>query len=359
MTLRPNDVGRRERALETARRAGADALLAARLSTVTWLTGFAFEIETGPSPFTLSPLALITADGPPVLIVSDDDAEAARVAGCETSSYRGFSVDPIDAVGGATRALVAAVDGRRVATEAGALPAALAAAIAWVDIGDGLRPAQAVKDPDELELIRAAITLCDVGQREARSRAEPGMTELELWTLVRGAIEREAGERTPILADLVAGPRTAATGGAPEGRAMREGELVLCDLVPRRAGYWGDSCATFAVGEPSDEAIWRHGEALERLIRVLDAVRPGAVARDLDSLAREGLDYPHHSGHGLGADWHEEPRIVPRSDTVLEAGMVVAFEPGSYGEDVGARVEQVVLVTNDGCEVLSQHSLDL
>jgi len=72
-----------------------------------------------------------------------------------------------------------------------------------------------------------------------------------------------------------------------------------------------------------------------------------------------GLDYPHHSGHGLGADWHEEPRIVPGSDTVLEAGMVVAFEPGNYGEDLGVRVEQIVLVTDDGCEALSQHSLDL
>ena len=72
--------------------------------------------------------------------------------------------------------------------------------------------------------------------------------------------------------------------------------------------------------------------ARERLSRVLDAVRPGVVAADLDELARSGLDYPHHSGHGLGADWHEEPRIVPGARTVLEPGMVVAFEPGSYGD---------------------------
>lgn len=324
-----------------------------------WLTGFAVEIETGPSPFSLSPLALLTSDGTSILIVSDDAADAAAATGCEISSYRGFSVEPIDAVGGATRALAQAVDGRRVATEARALPAALAGTIAWTDVGDELKLAQAVKDPDEVVLIKAALSLCDSGQREARLRAEPGMTELDLWTFVRGAIEREAGTRTPVLADLVAGPRTAETGGAPDDRTMVEGDLVLCDLVPRRAGYWGDSCATFALGEPSAEAVTRHAAARERLARVLDAVRPGVVAGDLDELARRGLDYPHHSGHGLGTDWHEEPRIVPGGRTVLEPGMVVAFEPGSYGEREGVRVEQVVLVTTDGCEVLSRHDLEL
>lgn len=350
---------RRERALEVARRASAEALLAARPSTVTWLTGFAGEIEWGSSPFALSPLALVTSDGPPVLVVSDDDAEAAAATGCEVSSYRGFSVEPIDAVGGASRALTAAVGGRRVATEPGALPAALAETIDWVDIGDGLRLAQAVKDDDEVALIRGAIELCDIGQAEARARAESGMTELELWSLVRLAIERAAGARTPIVADLVAGPRTGEIGGAPENRPIREGELVLVDLVPRRAGYWGDCCSAFAVGEPSARAVEHHRVAYERLERVLEAVGPGAVAGDLDEIARSGLDYPHHSGHGLGADWHEEPRIVPGSRTVLEAGMVVAFEPGSYGGGEGVRVEQVVLVTQDGCEVLSSHRLDL
>ena len=351
--------GRHERAIEAARRAGASALLAARPSTVTWLTGFAGEIEWGPSPFALSPLALLTPDGPPVLIVSDDEAEAAAATGCELSSYPGYSLEPVDAVGGASRALAAAVGGRRVAAEAGALPAALAQTIDWVDVGDGLRLAQAVKDPDEVELIRGAIALCDTGQAEARARAEPGMTELELWSLVRLAIEREAGARTPIVADLVAGPRTGEIGGLPENRAIGEGELVLVDLVPRRAGYWGDCCSAFAVGEPSAKAVEHHRAASESLERVLDAVRPGVPAGDLDAIARAGLDYPHHSGHGLGADWHEEPRIVPGSPTVLEAGMVVAFEPGSYGDGEGVRVEQVVLVTGDGCEVLSGHRLEL
>jgi len=350
---------RRLRALDVARRAGAEALLACKPATVAWLTGFAAEIDSGPNPFSLPPLALLAGDGAPVLIVSDDDAEGAAATGCDVRAYRGFSVEPIDAVGGASRALAEVVGRRRVGVEAGALPVALAAELDWVDVGSELARARAIKDSDELPLIRAAIELCDVGQREARLRAEHGLTELELWARVRGAIESAAGARTPILADLVAGPRTAAAGGAPENRTMAEGELVLCDLVPRRAGYWGDSCATFALGEPSPVAVANHRRAFDRLTRVLDAVRPGAIAGDLDALARDGLDYPHHSGHGLGCDWHEEPRIVPGSATVLEAGMVVAFEPGCYEHGEGVRVEQVVLVTADGCEILSGHGLEL
>ncbi len=350
---------RRQRALDVARRAGAEALLVSKPATVAWLTGFATDVDSGPNPFSLPPLALLAGSDAPVLIVSNDDADGAAATGSQVSSYRGFSVEPIDPIGGAARALADVLGGRRVAIEAGALPAALAADLAWVDVGIDLARARAVKDADELPLIRAAIELCDVGQREARLRAEPGLTELELWAHVRGAIESAAGARTPILADLVAGPRTAATGGAPENRAMAESELVLCDLVPRRAGYWGDSCATFALGEPSAGAVDNHRRASDRLTRVLEAVRPGAVAGDLDALAREGLDYPHHSGHGLGGDWHEEPRIVPGSKTVLEAGMVIAFEPGCYEHGEGVRVEQVVLVTADGCEILSGHGLEL
>jgi Xaa-Pro aminopeptidase len=351
--------GRRERALEVVHAAGAEVLLAARPATVTWLTGFADEIEWGPSPFALSPLAVVGNDGSAILVVSDDAADAAAATGCEVRSYRGFSVEPIDPVGGATRALMEAVSGRRVATEAGYLPAALAVGLDTVDLGDRLRLVQAVKDDDEVVRIRAAVALCDAGQAEARTRAEPGMTELELWSHLRLAIESAAGARTPIVADCVAGPRTGDIGGAPGTRQIEDGDLVMVDLVPRLEGYWGDSCATFAVGEPSGRAVEHHRQARDRLERVLEAVRPGAVASDLDAIARDGLDFPHHSGHGLGADWHEEPRIVPGSATKLQAGMVIAFEPGSYGGGEGVRVEQVVLVTEDGFELLSRHALEL
>lgn len=350
---------RRERALEVARATGAEAVLAAEPATVTWLTGFEADVESGPSPFALPPFAVLGPAGPPVLVVSEDDAGAAKALGCEVAAYPGFTVEPLDPATNAASALSRAVAGRTVATEPAALPIALAEGLRLVDAATALDRARAVKDPDELDRLRAALALCDAGQREARASATPGMTELELWALVRGAVERDAGRRTPLLADLASGERTGETGGPPGERILAEGDLVICDLVPRLSGYWGDSCVTLAVGDASATARAKHRRACDALERGLEALRPGVRAGDLDALVRAGLEYPHHTGHGLGTSWHEEPRIVPGGDTVLEPGMVVALEPGVYDGGEGVRVEQVALVTEDGCELLSRYPLDL
>jgi Xaa-Pro aminopeptidase len=351
-------LSRRQRAITIAETAGAGTLLVAHPSVVTWLTGHVPEIESGPSPFALPPIAVLGSAGAPVLVVSDDEAEAATATGCEVVAYPGFGIGPLDPVGAAALALADLLAGTRVAIDAGTLPVALAAGLEWVDVGDELTTARAVKDPDEVELIRAAISVCDTGQRAARAYAKAGITELELWAAVRGEMERAAGTRLPVLADLVSGLRTTEIGGPPSSRIIEDGDLVLCDLVPRVEGYWGDSCATFAVGEPSPEAREAHARARAVLAELVEAIGPGTVAGDLDALARAQLEFPHHTGHGIGTGYHEEPRLVPGSTTVLEAGMVVAMEPGTYA-DAGVRVEQVVLVTPDGCEVLSGHDLGL
>jgi Xaa-Pro aminopeptidase len=146
---------------------------------------------------------------------------------------------------------------------------------------------------------------------------------------------------------------------------LREGDPVMADIVPRLDGYWGDICGGHFVGAPSREmaAIW--GVVRDTLRRGTDAVRPGMVAKDLDALMRNAIrdagyePYPHHSGHGLGTSYHEEPRIVPYNERVLEPGMVFTLEPGIYLPNVGGvRLEDVLLVTADGYEVLTQHLAD-
>lgn len=350
--------GRIERALQIAGQCGAGSVLLAHPSSVMWASGFQAEIETGPSPFAASPLALLRDDGTVVLVVSEDEAARADQLDCDVISYPGFTLEELDPVGGARRALRKAVGDERVATELGALPAAFAQDIDVVDASAGLAQARAVKDADELQRIRAAVRLCDIGQAAARSLATPGLTELELWTGIRGAMEQVAG-RVSILADLVSGPRTAEVGGAPGTRRLREGDLILCDLVPRLEGYWGDSCATFSLGEPRSSSRDAHMRALDALARAVDGVGPGVRVSDLDANVRLGLNYPHHTGHGLGTSYHEEPRVVPSGDTVLEPGMVIALEPGLYSGDEGIRVEQVVIVTDNGCDVISGHDLAL
>ena len=350
--------GRRERALEVVELAGRETLVVSGPGVVTWLTGYAPEIETGPSPFALSPIAVIARGQSPILVVSEDEADAASASGCDVAAYPGFGIGPVKTLANAARALADALGTARVAIDADSLPAALAVGLEWTDVSSELARARAVKDPDEVELMRNAIAVCDAGQVAAREHARPGMSELDLWAVTRAAMERAAGTRIPVLADLVSGPRTADVGGPPGARLLEEGDLVLCDLVPRVAGYWGDSCSTFVLGEPTTAALSAHARAVEALEAVLAGIRPGAVAGDLDALARAELDFPHHTGHGLGTSWHEEPRLVPEASTRLERGMVIAVEPGTY-VDLGVRVEQVVLVTDLGCEVLSKHDLAL
>ena len=187
---------RQERALEVAAAAGAEALLATHVSTVTWLTGYAPPIETGPNPWAAAPLALLAGDGPPVVVVSEDEEAAARGLGCEVVNYTGYSLGPIETTQHAARALRMALDGRtRLATETGALPVALADGLTLVDVTDKLSLARAVKDDDELERLRRAIRVCDAGQAEARRRASAGTTELEAWAAVRAALEQAIAEK--------------------------------------------------------------------------------------------------------------------------------------------------------------------
>jgi Xaa-Pro aminopeptidase len=166
------------------------------------------------------------------------------------------------------------------------------------------------------------------------------------------------------MADLVSGSRTADVGGAPGTRRLEASDLVLCDLVPRLDGIWGDSCATWAVETPPGGAVEMHRSCCAALAAGLDALRPGVLAGAVDDVVRgalrgDGFHYPHHTGHGIGFHWHEEPRIIPGGRMVLEPGMVVALEPGAYGHGLGVRVECVAVVTEHEPRLLSRHPLGL
>ncbi len=221
---------------------------------------------------------------------------------------------------------------------------------------------RAVKTPEEVDRLRSALALCDLAQAETRRLVRSGISEIELWTQVKGRLEMEAGSRLPVLADFVAGRRTADIGGLPGNYVLAEGDPVIADIVPRLNGYWGDNCGTHFVGEPPSQLRRAYQVVLAALCAGMAAIRPGLRACDLDAQLRKAIQdggyepYPHHSGHGLGTTYHEEPRIVPYNTAALQPGMVIALEPGVYIPGAGGvRLEDVVLVTRDGCEVLTRH----
>jgi Xaa-Pro aminopeptidase len=346
-----------ERALDAA---GADVLVTADPFTVGWLTGFAPDATSGPGAFAVPAIAVVTADGV-VLLCSTDEAPGVDPARARVVPYEGFTTGPLDQAAQQVALLEGLALGGRIAVEAHALSLAAAGVLPEIhDVGTSLRGLRAVKTRDELAALRRAIEVCDAGQAAARTAVRAGVTELAAWNAIAGAMEAAAGERLPLLCDLVSGPRTADVGGFPGGRVMEEGDLVICDLVPRIGGVYGDSCSTIAIGEPPPGARDAHARAVDMLEQLLAAVRPGVLAADLDRLGRStDLGYPHHTGHGTGYAGHEEPRIVPDGRTVLEPGMVVALEPGTYPGPWGLRVERVCVVTETGCEVLSRHEVAL
>jgi Xaa-Pro aminopeptidase len=153
-------------------------------------------------------------------------------------------------------------------------------------------------------------------------------------------------------------------GRPPTDRIIGTDELVLCDLEARHAGHWADSCTTICTGTPTSGMRRLHDACRRTLDELIEAARPGAIAGDLDALARSrmaevGYEYPHHTGHGIGAGFHEEPRIVPGSPAVLEAGMVLALEPAGFGGGIGARIEHIILVAQGGNEMLTDYGIHL
>jgi Xaa-Pro aminopeptidase len=142
---------------------------------------------------------------------------------------------------------------------------------------------------------------------------------------------------------------------------MEDGDPILCDLGPRVGGYWGDSCNTFVIGEPTGGLRALHRCVQEAIERAVEVIAPGRAAGEVDALVREpivraGFVNPLHIGHGIGTANFEYPRVVPGEPAVLEPGMVLMIEPGAYEPGIGGvRLEWMFLVTEHGNEVLSPY----
>jgi Xaa-Pro aminopeptidase len=233
-----------------------------------------------------------------------------------------------------------------------------------LDLSQDLAAARRCKEPEEVERIRTAARLASVGQEAVRGAAQAGVSELELWGVGQRAMTEEVRGTVGALIDLMVGERTVLIDSQPGGQIVEAGDPVLFDLAPEFQGYWGDSCGCFVVGEPSASLRRRHARVRAALEAGMEAARPGVEAREVDAairaeLGRDGLECPHHTGHGVGTAPQESPWLIPGNAMPLEEGMTIAIEPGAYGEDFGVRLEHLVLIEADGARPLTTHSLNL
>lgn len=226
-----------------------------------------------------------------------------------------------------------------------------------------------VKDEHELRLLRQSTRLNEKVFQSVYHTIEPGMTEREI-ALALELTMREMGAEGPSFDTIVAfGTNAARPHAVPTDRELQAGDLVLIDMGLVYKGYCSDMTRTFVAGKPDQTFIDRHRLVRRAMLAGIDAIRAGVTGAAVDRAARRVLSdagygdaFGHGLGHGVGIAVHEEPRLSPRGHKQLRAGMVVTVEPGLYLADWGGiRLENMVVVTEEGCEVLNHDttSLDL
>ncbi len=229
-----------------------------------------------------------------------------------------------------------------------------------VAAGGAVEKLRRVKDVAELEAIAAASELADEVWRWSLEWGLLGRSERVVARAAEARI-REFGGDPSFPAIVAAGPNGALPHAEPGEREIGRGELVVFDMGAKLDGYCSDGTRTFATGDPGERGREVYAAVLAAQAAALEAVEAGVGGERLDGVAREsiaaagyGERFGHGLGHGVGLEVHEAPRVSPRSEDVLASGEVVTIEPGIYlpGE-LGVRIEDLVVVAEDGCRNLS------
>jgi Xaa-Pro aminopeptidase len=241
-----------------------------------------------------------------------------------------------------------------------------------VPLEDNVEDLRRIKDADEATEIRQAAAFTDQVLQEALSFIHPGRTELEVAAFLNRRLREVSGTDELAFATIVASGKNGDTPHAvPGARVIGPGEFVTIDLGARNGPYHSDMTRTVLTGGKEPDARLRevYDRVLEAQLAGLSRVAPGTLVREVDAAARTilaqaglGEYFSHGTGHGVGLQIHEAPSLSPRSPEKLElqAGNVVTVEPGVYIPELGGvRIEDLVLVTNDGCEVLSHSPKEL
>jgi Xaa-Pro dipeptidase len=226
------------------------------------------------------------------------------------------------------------------------------------------------KTREEIEAIRRANQVANVGLRVFFENLQPGITEAEVAAAVESVIYRQIGHdgifHSRGWAMVQSGPNSADAGrfNRSTGRRLENGDLVLIELATCVNGYWSDLTRTAAVGSPKPEVEEILAIVKEAQHSAVDGVRPGVSAAEVDALARDKIAaqgfssfFTHHTGHHVGFRYHDPGFLIfPGESAKLEPGMVITIEPGVYIRErgAGARIEDNVLVTEAGHEVLSR-----
>ena len=349
---------RLERARTQLHAQGIDALLVGPSADLRYLVGYeALPLER-------LTLLVVPADGEPHLITPELEVARAQDSGASSHVHLrpwGETDDPIalvtDLVGPGEGASFAVQD--RLWTSftlqlQDALPGAR-----WVPGSQVMRELRLIKAEDERALLREVGAAIDRVHAQVPSLLRPGRTEREAGRDIAELIREDHDEVNFVI--VGSGPNGASPHHETGDRVLEEGDAVVVDIGGTRQGYCSDCTRNYVVGSAPDGYEELHAVLEAAQEAAVRAVAPGVPAEAIDAAARDiiteagyGERFIHRTGHGIGVEEHEEPWIVAGNDQPLQEGMAFSVEPGIYVPDrYGARIEDIVLVTDNGVETLN------
>ncbi len=233
--------------------------------------------------------------------------------------------------------------------------------VRWVAGGNAVEKLRAVKDQEELAIMRDAAVLISAVVEEALPGIKPGVTELEVAAELEYAMKRKGASGASFETIVAAGPHSAWAHARPTSNPLRKSQLVVLDQGAILHGYCSDMTRTVFLGPAPANVRRMYRAVLLAQEAAKAAIRPGVSGESVDAAARRVLKrerlvryFTHSTGHGLGMEVHEMPRLGKGEKTILEEGMVITVEPGVYVEGLGGiRIEDDVVVTAKGCEDLT------
>jgi Xaa-Pro aminopeptidase len=225
---------------------------------------------------------------------------------------------------------------------------------------------RSIKSPSEIDKIRQSVLVNSEAYARTLKRIRVGVKEQEIAAELEFQMRVLGAEKPAFETIVAAGTRTALPHAHPTSHRFAANELLLIDVGATVDGYASDMTRVAYAGQPSQRIRELYGAVLEAQLAAIRAVKSGVEARKVDGAARDVLKrhqldraFVHSTGHGLGLEIHEMPRVARKEKSRLRPGMVITIEPGAYiGELGGVRIEDTVLVTDQGCEVLTPTTKD-
>ena len=238
--------------------------------------------------------------------------------------------------------------------------------VTFTPMPDKINSIRAIKDETEIACIRKAAKISFEALTHVCDLIKPGIREKDIAIELEYRMGKYGAADASFATIVASGTNSAQPHAAPGSREIQNGDVVMIDYGAVYCGYHSDETCTFVVGRGNEKQKEVYSLVKKAHDRALHAVKAGVPCKDIDRIARACIEsenlgkfFSHGTGHGVGLDVHEAPRIAAQSENLLEAGMVVTIEPGIYIPDLwGIRIEDMVLVHNEGVEVLTEVSKD-